>query len=214
MDSQSKPAPPATVNLDASLAIAKENWQARYDEGKTGWDRGEPNPMLARWIDQGELRPCKILVPGCGRGYEVVALAEIGFDVTAVDFADTAVQTLAAELQKRGLQASVIQSDLFSFTPANAFDAIYEQTCLCAIHPSLWHAYQASLARWLRPGGTLFALFMQTESPDGPPFGCDIEKMKNLFPLHHWAWSSEPERVDHPMGLHELACVLNRRSSV
>ena len=68
--------------------------------------------MLSQWIEQGELRPCRVLLPGCGRGHEAIALAELGFDVTAVDFADTAVQTLEAELRQRNLQATVIQSDL------------------------------------------------------------------------------------------------------
>ncbi len=190
--------------------LTKASWQARYDEGKTGWDRGQPSPMFSRWIDQGTLRPCRVLVPGCGRGHEVIAMAALGFDVTAVDFADTAVQTLQAELQTRNLQAKVIQSDLFEFHPPEAFDAIYEQTCLCAVHPSQWATYHESLVRWLRPGGNLFALFMQTEATQGPPFSCDLDKMQILFRSHHWQWPTEHDRVDHPMGIYELACVLTR----
>lgn len=194
----------------SSKPLTKANWQARYDEGKTGWDRGQPNPMLSQWIDRGELRPCKVLVPGCGRGHEVIALAKLGFDVTAVDFADTAVQTLETELRQRNLQANVIQSDLLAFNPPATFDAIYEQTCLCAIHPCQWETYHASLGRWLRPGGNLFALFMQTEATEGPPFSCDLPKMQNLFQPHLWQWPTQQHRVDHPMGLYELACVLTR----
>jgi len=137
-------------------------------------------------------------------------MAALGFDVTAVDFADTAVQTLQAELQTRNLQAKVIQSDLFEFHPPEAFDAIYEQTCLCAVHPSQWATYHESLVRWLRPGGNLFALFMQTEATQGPPFSCDLDKMQILFRSHHWQWPTEHDRVDHPMGIYELACVLTR----
>jgi SAM-dependent methyltransferase len=190
--------------------LTKASWQARYDEGKTGWDRGEPNPMLSRWIDRGELRPCRVLVPGCGRGHEVIAMAELGFDVTAVDFADTAVQTLEDELRKRNLQAKVFQSDLFAFSASETFDAIYEQTCLCAIHPSQWATYHESLVRWLRPGGNLFALFMQTEATEGPPFACDLAEMQTLFQANYWQWPTEHHRVDHPMGIYELACVLTR----
>ena len=73
--------------------LSSADWQERYDIGKTGWDRGEPNPMLAHWLHSGELQPCQVLVPGCGRGHEVIALAEAKFDVTAIDFADTAVQS-------------------------------------------------------------------------------------------------------------------------
>ncbi|HBJ33189.1 MAG TPA: thiopurine S-methyltransferase [Planctomycetaceae bacterium] len=210
MDSQSEPETRSEGACQSSEPLTQANWQARYDEGKTGWDRGQPNPMLAQWIDRGDLRPCSVLVPGCGRGHEVIALASLGFNVTAVDFADSAVQALERELRQRNLQAKVIQSDLFAFDPSESFDAIYEQTCLCAVHPSQWEAYHASLLHWLRPGGNLFALFMQTEATQGPPFSCDLSKMQRLFRSDAWQWSTEKHRVDHPMGLHELACVLTR----
>lgn len=189
--------------------LPPEYWQARYDEGKTGWDRGEPSPMLRRWLEAGALQPCDVLVPGCGRGHEVVALAEAGFRVTAVDFADGAVISLRERLQQKGLSAEVIQSDIFRLEPGRQFDAIYEQTCLCAIQPNLWPEYEGLLRKWLRLGGKLFVLFMQTEQPDGPPFCCRLEEMRKLFATG-WTWLGEPQRVDHPMGLHELACILER----
>lgn len=71
-----------------------DEWQQRDDEGETGWDRGESSPALIRWLDDGDLTPCRILVPGCGRGHEVVELASRGFDVTALDFARTPVREL------------------------------------------------------------------------------------------------------------------------
>ncbi len=189
--------------------LTSDYWQTRYDEGKTGWDRGEPGPMLPRWLGNGALQPCDILVPGCGRGHEVVALAEAGFRVTAVDYADAATRSLRGRLEHQGLTAEVIQADIFEFEPGRTFDAIYEQTCLCAIHPSLWPTYEALLRRWLRVGGKLFALFMQTEQPEGPPFCCRLEEMRRLFSAG-WTWLGQPQRLEHPMGLHELACVLER----
>jgi SAM-dependent methyltransferase len=198
------PVPPGgTPDLTSSF------WQGLYDEGKTGWDRGGPNPMLREWLERRVLVECGILVPGCGRGHEVVALAEAGFRVTAVDYAESAVNSLRAELARRGLDATVVQADLFQFCPAAPFDAIYEQTCLCAIDPGQRSTYAQSLARWLRPGGKLFALFMQTGKPGGPPFHCPLEEMRELFQTG-WKWEGEPKRVEHPAGLHELACVLER----
>lgn len=185
-------------------------WQARYDQGKTGWDRGETSPMLARWLANGDISPCEVLVPGCGKGHEVIALARAGFQVTAVDFADSAVQSLQSQLDRQGLKARVIQADLFRYTPAAPFDAIYEQTCLCAIDPILRQSYAALLASWLKPKGKLFALFMQTDNPEGPPFSCPVDAMRNLF-SSAWNWLGHPVRVEHPMGLHEWACILERR---
>ena len=123
--------------------LSSAGWQERYDKSMTGWDRGQPSPMLFQWMKAGDLQPCEILVPGCGRGHEVIALAEAGFAVTAVDFADTAVKALSQQLGQRGLRANVIQSDIFAYCQSHSFDAIYEQTSLCAIHPSQWATYQS-----------------------------------------------------------------------
>lgn len=190
--------------------LSAADWQARYDTGKTGWDRGEASPMLAQWLRSGELRPCEILVPGCGRGHEVIALAEAGFKVTAIDFADSAVTALRAELERRSLSADVVQSDVLTFCRSSTFDAVYEQTCLCALHPSQWQTYQQLLACWLRKGGQLFAMFMQSNSPDGPPYACEIDVMQDLFVGPTWQWSDQSTRVEHPNGNHEVACVLTR----
>jgi hypothetical protein len=190
--------------------LSSSGWQRRYQDGKTGWDRGEPNPMLVRWLDQGQIAPCKILVPGCGRGHEVVALAKAGFEVTAIDFAESAVEHLQSELQRQGQPARVVQSDLFTFAESELFEAIYEQTCLCAIAPSQWTTYQQLLSGWLRPSGKLLALFMQSGQHHAPPFSCEIPEMRKLFAQPDWEWSNEPVRSEHPTGMHELGCILHR----
>ena len=194
--------------------LSSTDWQDRYESGKTGWDRGEPNPMLERWLKSGELQPCDILVPGCGRGHEVVALAEAGFNVTAIDFADAAVQTLSDELNSRDLQANVIQADIFAFCQSKSFDAIYEQTSLCAIHPSQWQTYQQLLACWLRAEGRLFAMFMQCDTSDGPPYSCPLITMRELFSEPTWQWSDSETRMEHPTGMHEIACVLTQKETM
>jgi len=47
----------------------------------------------------------------------------------------------------------------------------------------------------------LFALFMQSKRPDGPPFHCDLERMRELFPNDEWTWSDELKEIAHPSGL-------------
>ncbi|MEM0925772.1 MAG: thiopurine S-methyltransferase, partial [Planctomycetota bacterium] len=49
--------------------LSASAWQRRYDEQQTGWDRGEPNPALFRWLDTDDLCVGNVLVPGCGRGH-------------------------------------------------------------------------------------------------------------------------------------------------
>jgi SAM-dependent methyltransferase len=191
-----------------------EAWESRYRNGQTGWDRRAPNPALRHWLGS-TIAPGRILVPGCGHGHEVVELIRVGFQVTAVDVAPTPVRRLTALLDREGLEAEVIRADLLAWDPARRFDAVYEQTCLCALHPSTWEEYARRLAVWLRPGGTLFALFMQTGRPGGPPYHCDPTVMRTLFPEPEWQWTvAAPLRVAHPAGMVELGWRLRRGPSV
>ncbi len=185
-------------------------WEARYRNGQTGWDRGEVSPVLLAWLD-GLLKPCRIVVPGCGRGHEVVELARRGFDVVALDIAPTPVAELRRRLVREGVPATVRQEDVLTWQPDRPFDAVYEQTCLCALEPSQWVAYEQQLYRWLRPGGWLFAMFMQTGRDGGPPYHCDMGEMEKLFAPPRWRWLTNADlEVPHPSGIHELAHLLER----
>ena len=188
------------------------DWESRYQNGETGWDRGASSPALSVWLKTANLDShASILVPGCGRGHEVVHLAEVGFDVTGIDIAPSAVSHLQQELTGKGLNAEVLLADLFAFKPDVPFDAVYEQTCLCAIQPGQREAYEALLHDWLKPGGTLFALFMQTGAESGPPFHCDLLAMRRLFPESRWQWPViEPVFTPHRNGRFELGYQLTR----
>jgi len=46
----------------------------------------------------------------------------------------------------------------------------------------------------------------------GPPYHCDINAMRALFPEPRWGWPKPPyPRTMHPRGLAELAVVLDHR---
>lgn len=194
-----------------------EFWNERFRTHTTGWDRGAVHPQLLHWIAEGTLKPCRILVPGCGAGHEVLHLAAAGFEVTALDYAEQAVALVTERLQKQGLSATVLQADVRQWNAPQPFDAIWEQTCLCALYPDDWMAYANRLYHWLAPHGRLFALFMQTAKPgaeegwiQGPPYHCDILAMRAVFPSTRWQWPKPPyPRVPHPGGSAELALVLS-----
>lgn len=196
-------------------------WQQRFESRQTPWDRGASSPQLADWIDSGALAPCTILVPGCGSGYEVAELARRGFEVLGLDYAPAAVERTRERLAALGptaAAAAAVQADALDWQPDAPFDAIYEQTCLCALHPDHWVRYGQQLHRWLKPGGRLFALFAQVPKPgaaqglvEGPPYHCDIHGVRALLPSDRWRWPRPPySRVEHPMGLAELAVILER----
>jgi SAM-dependent methyltransferase len=185
--------------------LTNEFWESRFQAQHTPWERGEINPAFTAWRASGELAPCRILVPGAGRSPEPEALLVAGFDVLALDLAESAVTDQAHRL---GVERAVM-ADVTTWMPDTLFDAVYDQTCLCALPPELWVAYEAQLRRWLRPGGRLFILFMQTGKEGGPPFDCPISAMKTLFGT--WTWpESLPEGLPHGLGTIEQPAVLVR----
>ena len=196
-------------------------WDKRFAEGDMPWDRGAANPQLGIWLASHALEPRRILVPGCGSGHEVAVLAQAGFDVTALDYSPEAIARTRKNLATQGLKAEVVEADALAWKPDKPFDAIYEQTCLCALYPDHWRAYADQLHCWIVPGGKLFALFVQLLRAEavqgeimGPPYHCDINGMRALFPDTLWTWPKPPyPRTTHPRGLAELAVVLDRRST-
>ena len=195
-------------------------WQEKFNKNEIAWDRGAASPQLLAWLDSGALQPCRILVPGCGSGWEVAELARRGFEVVGLDYTEAAVARTQALCAEQGVKAEVVQADALTYAPSAPFDAIYEQTCLCAIHPDHWQTYTAQLHRWLQPGGQLWVLFMQMLHPAaseegrvyGPPYHCDINAMRALLPAFLWDWPKPPyAKVMHPTLQHELALTLTRR---
>jgi len=185
------------------------DWESRYQAGTTGWQRPTLNPAFIAWRQAGVLAPCRILIPGAGRSHEPLALAQAGFEVTVLDIAPSAVADQRARLSP---DARAIEADLLEWKADAPFDAIYEQTCICALPPGMLPQYEQQLAAWLRPGGSLFALFMQSGKTDGPPFDCSIPAMRALFADEHWVWPEVlPPLVSHSSLYNEQPAVLIRR---
>ncbi|PCI41694.1 MAG: thiopurine S-methyltransferase [Proteobacteria bacterium] len=192
------------------------DWEDLYQQGDTGWDRGMISPALQHWFDTNELKAGqRVLIPGCGRGYEVIALAKRGFEVTALDLAPSAIDAVKQGLQEAGLSATLVCSDLFDYQPKQGFDVIYEQTCLCALPVERREDYEQCLFSWLKRDGILCFSMMQTGEQGGPPFHCDWLDMKVLFSEKRWQWPGEPPIfIPRPSGLRfELGFMLHSQKA-
>ena len=187
------------------------DWDHLYQTGSVGWDRGGSSHNLQYWLDSHLLNPCRILVPGCGNGHEVLALAKLGFDVVAIDIAITAIENLEASLNKHNLKAELVLADFFSWQPEKKMDAVFEQTSLCALSPDRWKDYEKQLYQWLKIKGHLFAQFMQTNEEGGPPYHCSIDHMNALFSKQSWLWSGEHISQEKEVGKMEHLYLLQKK---
>lgn len=168
--------------LGNTLGAAMTDWNRRYEENDTPWDKGEAHPVLGEMLDAHALGG-RVLVPGCGTGHDVRALARRGLEVVGLDIAPRALAR--AQTEPRVANETYLLGDLFALPPdmAGAFDGVFEHTCFCAIDPARRKDYAAAVARVLRPGGRLLAVFFA--NPDnggvGPPFGCTRQELDGLL---------------------------------
>ncbi|MEM9051108.1 MAG: methyltransferase domain-containing protein [Bacteroidota bacterium] len=148
----------------------EEYWQSRWEAGSTGWDIGYASPALVDFAKTFDDKEIKILIPGCGNGYEAEELHKLGYKNTFVlDVAPGAFDSLKNRYREYP-DANMILGDFFEFD--GQFDLILEQTFFCALNPNLRRAYAEKMIELLKPGGTLAGLLFDAPLfTDHPPFG-------------------------------------------
>ncbi|KAG8061753.1 hypothetical protein GUJ93_ZPchr0003g16717 [Zizania palustris] len=87
---------PVVARLRQLIAgqVSTAGWSRCWEEGVTPWDLGQPTPAVVRLVQSGTLPAgdaTTVLVPGCGTGYDVVALSSPGRFVVGLDICETAI---------------------------------------------------------------------------------------------------------------------------
>jgi SAM-dependent methyltransferase len=156
-------------------------WDVRFREGFTPWDAGGVPAALREFLtrDAGDMRAARrVLVPGCGSGYEVQAFAAAGHEVVAIDFSPAAIEAARRVLGELG--HVLVQGDFFAH-PLGEFDLVYERAFLCALPRAHWPRWTARIAEVLRPGGRLAGFFFWSDDERGPPFGLKRGELEALL---------------------------------
>jgi len=166
------------------------NWEELYLQGRTPWDKGIPAPPLLEWIAANSGRiGGRVLVPGCGLGHDVRALATLPgvTEVIGLDLSPTAV-ALAEEFPKVAKESFLV-GDLFAPSPYHlgAYDWVWEHTCFCAIAPPMREEYVRAVHGALKSGAGLLGVFYLDPYDDehqpggGPPHGCSLAELSERF---------------------------------
>jgi SAM-dependent methyltransferase len=159
-------------------------WEDIYLEDDAGWDLKGITPVFDSISN--ELIPGKVCIVGCGRGYDAIMIAQKGFEVTAVDFAPSAINAVKNLAFDVDVKVNIVEADIFSLTHEhmNTYDFIIEQTCFCAIHPSRRKEYEELVRSILKPGGKLIGLWFPLDKKldeGGPAWGTTLEEVKSIF---------------------------------
>ena len=201
--------------------VERRFWQGVYDAGPMAFDLGQATPALCDWLDGHPLEPGRALVPGCGRGHDVIELARRGFDALGVDFARSAVRDARALAARDRAPARFLERDLFSLLAdpdrlepweplppleEGTIDLWWENTCYCAIEPARRGEYASIAARLVRRGGTLLFLAFPLDARSigaprlrAPPVAGEARSSLKA------SASSEPSSPPYPIRAEEIA---------
>lgn len=161
-----------------------EHWNQRYESGNTPWDSGLPSAELRRVITDTGVEPCRVLELGCGTGTNAILLAQLGFEVTAVDCSPLAIEQAKAKALRVNIGVDWICDDVCSLkTPAEPFPLVFDRGCFHCIRRDVGvDAILAALDRVTTTGSKYIVLTgnANEEREHGPPGLTDAEIRHDL----------------------------------
>ena len=193
------------VSNESDTHKSHPRWTAMWESGLQPGDKFDalkPLPALVKMVEEGSVPTGRALVPGCGRGYDVVLLATPERQATGLDIAPLAIAA-AEEFysnlpdDKKPPRESVsFQTTSFFDMPEdedNKFQFIYDYTFFCALDPSIRQQWGEKMAALVSTGGELCTImFPIGEKEGGPPFKVSIEDYKSILePLGFEAFQLE-----------------------
>ncbi|MBZ0189862.1 MAG: methyltransferase domain-containing protein, partial [Candidatus Obscuribacterales bacterium] len=115
-------------------------WELCYQQGKTPWEYGSFAPPLKTFLTTPyKMPPGNLAVLGCGTGHDALLLAQSGYQVTAIDFCQSAINATYQKFEQAGLAgktAFLLHRNIFDLYEYHGyFDSIFEHTCFCSIDP-------------------------------------------------------------------------------
>ncbi|MCH7545300.1 MAG: class I SAM-dependent methyltransferase [Planctomycetes bacterium] len=160
-----------------------EDFEAVYsnadgDPSCIPWAKNRPDPALVNWLNN--VAPslirsgARVMVIGCGLGNDAQALIHRGYDVTAFDCSETAVNW-ARRLDPSNHQCYHV-ADLFDLPLRwrHRFDLVVEIKTLQSILPERRHEAMLSIAKLLSRHGQLLIVCKGIDAgqslEDGPPW--------------------------------------------
>ncbi len=137
-------------------------YQKRRAKGNAGWDDAdtirENVVILTEAFAAAHFpRHGRLLEMGCGAGDMSLGLAALGYDVSGVDIAPSAIAWAQDKARERGLTADFRVGDVLDLVhyTDDSFDIVLDGHCLHCIIGEDRHKFLAAARRVLKPGGLL-----------------------------------------------------------
>ncbi|TPX58178.1 thiopurine S-methyltransferase [Powellomyces hirtus] len=167
------------------------SWSTHWETSNTPWDHARAPPATVALLQSGQIPAGngRVLVPGCGRGYDAFAAAEHLKGVTEVVGMDTA--EVATEEARKVQQTVPSDSanlvtfqtgDFFTYKPPQPYDVVIDHTFLCAMPPVIRDDWARKMAEVLAVGGRLVTYMYPLASHEGgPPYALSLDLYDQLL---------------------------------
>jgi SAM-dependent methyltransferase len=130
-----------------------------YRHFRAPWDGGGPRSELVELVESGRIPPCRAIDLGSGTGWNVVFLAQYGFQAMGVDFAPGAIELGRTRARAAGVTATFVEVDLTNLQHvAGPFDSLVDYGTLDVLPPRGRDLYVQNILPLTRLG-SLFLLY-------------------------------------------------------
>ena len=179
--------------------------KAGSDPSIIPWADLTPNPNFVDWLEKHpDLNPGRALKVGCGLGDDAQELACRGFDTTAFDISQTAIDWCKRRFA--GSAVSYMVADLFCppETWRAGFDFVLESYTLQVLPPLLRTDAMGRIASFVAPGGALLVIARgkeETEPGGGMPWPLTRKEMSRFadFGLSEISFEDYVDNEDPPV---------------
>ena len=148
------------------------NWEQLYQEKpveQINWYYPELEVDIIAAFKEFGIHSGDVLDLGTGPGTMAIALAKLGFIVTATDISSTAIQLAISKAALEGVKIDFRQDDIVDTKLATEFDYIFDRGCFHAIAADKRSTYVINVSQLLKSKGILILkCFSHKEQGPGP----------------------------------------------
>ena len=192
------------------MGLKSFGYSVAYRYFRAPWDGGGPRTELVELVESGRIKPCRAIDLGSGTGWNVIFLAQHGFEAMGVDFAAGAIELGQSRAEAAGVTATFVEDDLTNLQHVTSvFDLLVDYGTFDDLSIKERDLYMKNILPLTHPG-SLFLLFCFEWPPrwwERPFFdhmalkpGAVEHRFSEYFEIEHIAGTSKPDFSKWPPG--------------
>lgn len=134
---------------------------------KVLWDLGKPYRQLIEFVNENQ--PCRALDAGCGTGTDAIFLAKNGFEVSAIDISEKAIEIAKNKAEKEGVSVDFVVGDVLNMPfKDETFEFVNDNGCFHLLDKSKWNSFVKEVHRVMKPQGKILMKCFSDKEPENP----------------------------------------------